>query len=646
MDTADTTSPTPRDNVAALAPYTPGEQPGTRERVIKLNTNEAPFPPHPAVLAAVRGVAGEALRRYPSPTAGAFRQAAAHAHGLTPDHVIATNGGDELLRLAITCYCLTAGRDVATSGGIGLASPTYSLYPVLAAIHNTPVVEVPRGEGFALPEPTELARAWHAAGVNLGFVVNPHAPSGRLESIDALRELAGAFEGLLLVDEAYADFASHDALDLLRKEGRKNVLILRSLSKGYALAGVRFGYGMGDPEVIEVLHKARDSYNTDAVSQAAATAAIERREDHRRLWDGVRAERDRLTHALRDRGFAVLHSESNFLLCTPPQPGERASAGGHSSAARSEAPGHATAAGMLYENLKTRGILVRHFDADRLSDKLRVSVGTPDQNDALLGAIDAERGEEKAIPAVSDRARATPRSATVARRTTETDIALDLDLDGGPYEHVTGVGFFDHMLDHIAKHSRLGIRVRSAGDTHVDDHHTVEDVGLAFGQALQDALGDKRGIERYGHASVPMDDALARVTLDLSGRPALVFNVQWALPPGEPASGDSAVGENARQHGKSEPATNREPRSSVTGHRSPPPTIPGQSLLGEGFDLQLVEEFFNAVANAAAMNLHIETPWGRNNHHLAEAIFKAFGRALRQAVAITGAEVPSTKGSL
>lgn len=400
-------------------------------------------------------------------------------------------------------------------------------------------------------------------------------------------------------------------------------------SKGYAMAGVRFGYGLGDPEVIEILHKARDSYNTDAVSQAAATAAIERRDDHRRLWDGVRSERDRVTRALRDRGFAVLDSESNFVLCTPPQrggPASGGSAGGQAGTARSEAPGHATAAATLYENLKTRGILVRHFAADRLADKLRISIGTPDQNDALLRAIDAERGEKKAIPAVSDRARAASRSATIARRTSETDITLDLDLDGGPYHHLTGVGFFDHMLDHIAKHGRLGLRVRCDGDTHVDDHHTVEDVGLALGQALKDALGDKRGIERYGHASVPMDDALARVTLDLSGRPALVFHVRWAANPGEPAS---VGGQNANTNNKS-----------IT------QAIPGQSLPGEGFDLQLVEEFFNAVANAAAMNLHIETPWGRNNHHLAEAIFKAFGRALRQAVAITGDDVPSTKGSL
>jgi imidazoleglycerol-phosphate dehydratase len=195
------------------------------------------------------------------------------------------------------------------------------------------------------------------------------------------------------------------------------------------------------------------------------------------------------------------------------------------------------------------------------------------------------------------------RTASIARKTKETDIRLELCLDGGGYENKTGVGFFDHMLDHVARHGRLGLKVDAKGDTHVDDHHTVEDVGLVLGEAMAKALGDKKGIERYGYAAVPMDEALARVAVDLSGRPALVFHV------------------NFRGFGEDAPAIGR-------------------------FDVQLVQEFCNALANSAKMNLHVEAPWGENNHHIAEAIFKALGRALRQAVAITGDEVPSTKGVL
>jgi imidazoleglycerol-phosphate dehydratase len=219
----------------------------------------------------------------------------------------------------------------------------------------------------------------------------------------------------------------------------------------------------------------------------------------------------------------------------------------------------------------------------------------------------------------------TERTAEIQRKTNETKIDLRLSLDPrkvGGYENRTGVGFFDHMLDHVARHGRLGLQIACAGDTHVDDHHTVEDVGIVLGQALDQALGDKRGIERYGSADVPMEDALARVALDLSGRPALVFKVNWTaygIPPRKPSAEQSEAPDQRA-------------------------VIPGQSA--GLFDVQLVEEFFHAVVNNARLNLHIEVPWGHNNHHIAEAIFKAFGRALRQAVAVSGDEVPSTKGSL
>ena len=202
------------------------------------------------------------------------------------------------------------------------------------------------------------------------------------------------------------------------------------------------------------------------------------------------------------------------------------------------------------------------------------------------------------------------RLASLHRKTNETDIHLELDLDGDgkDYQHRTGVGFFDHMLDHIARHGRLRLRITAAGDTHIDDHHTVEDVGIVLGQALDKALGDKKGIERYGYGVVPMDESLARVAVDLSGRAAFVFRVPW------------------------------------TGYGIDAPAIAGEKI--GRFDVQLVQEFFNAVAQNAKMNLHIEVPWGDNNHHIAEAIFKAFARALRAAVAITGSDVPSTKGVL
>jgi len=194
------------------------------------------------------------------------------------------------------------------------------------------------------------------------------------------------------------------------------------------------------------------------------------------------------------------------------------------------------------------------------------------------------------------------RSATISRKTKETSITLDLTLDGAGTSRVTtGVGFFDHMLDLLARHGLFDLTVEASGDLHVDAHHTVEDVGIVLGQALDKALGEKRGINRYGFAIVPMDESLAQVALDLSGRPAFVWRVAFTGP-----------------------------------------------LIGQ-FPVELVEEFFKALANAARMNLHVHVPYGTNNHHIAEAVFKSFARALRSAVTIdprAADQVPSTKGSL
>ena len=196
----------------------------------------------------------------------------------------------------------------------------------------------------------------------------------------------------------------------------------------------------------------------------------------------------------------------------------------------------------------------------------------------------------------------TERSATIERRTAETDIRLDLELDGtGRFEAATGVGFFDHMLHQTARHALIDLRVAATGDLHIDDHHTVEDTGICFGRALARAIGDKRGIRRYGHAYVPLDEALGRVVVDLSGRPGLFFNARFA-------------------HDK----------------------------IGT-FDVELVREFFQGVASAGALTLHVDSLKGDNAHHVAETLFKGFGRALRQAIAVDPGladSVPSTKDSL
>lgn len=341
--------------------YTPGEQPDVSS-VIKLNTNENPYPPSEAVMAALQSVTGEMLRKYPPPMATGFRQAAAKAHGVAAENIIATNAGDELLRLAITTF-VEPGRP------IGTAEPSYSLYPVLADIHGSPTVTVSLNGNWSLPD--DFAHRMNDQGVQLTFVVNPHAPSGALRSVEQLSKLAEALNGVLLVDEAYVDFVDprhgYDSVELIRRHD--NVLILRTLSKGYSLAGLRFGYGIASGNIIEpMLTKTKDSYNTDAVAQRLATAAIESRDEASKTWAAVRNERARMVRELYAMGLPTPASESNFVLTTVP----------------ADRAGGAKA---VYETLKRRNIFVRYFDQDRLRDKLRITIGTADQNTALLGAL-------------------------------------------------------------------------------------------------------------------------------------------------------------------------------------------------------------------------------------------------------------------
>lgn len=349
-----------RDNIARLKGYASGEQPED-PRTIKLNTNENPWPPAPAVQQVLEGLSVESLRRYPPPTADRFRDLAARYHGLSRHNIIATRGGDELLRLVLTTF-VDPGELVA------MTDPTYSLYPVLASIQDCKVLKIPLAEDWLLPE--DFIDQVKRAAAKLTLLVNPHAPSGVLLDKSTIEEIARAAPGLLLLDEAYIDFVDpaldYDCTPLVQRFD--NVIILRTLSKGYSLAGLRFGYGIGDENLIRpMLEKTRDSYNLDFISQKLAEAALENVEWARQSWQKVRGERARLAARLKDLGCDPLASQTNFLLVTVPgSPGAEAT----------------------YQALKDNGILVRYFNEPRLSDKLRISIGTPDENDRLIEGLE------------------------------------------------------------------------------------------------------------------------------------------------------------------------------------------------------------------------------------------------------------------
>ncbi|MDY7015512.1 MAG: histidinol-phosphate transaminase [Cyanobacteriota bacterium] len=341
-----------RANVQAMSGYVPGEQPPPHIRTIKLNTNENPYPPSPKAMQVLQDFAPERLRRYPDPMAKEFCQAASQVLGVPADWILAGNGSDDLLTMLFRA-CSEPGRAVA------YPVPTYVLYRTLAEIQGAETIEIPYPEDYRLPV-EELIETQAA----IAFIASPNSPSGTLVPLERLERLAANLSGVLVVDEAYVDFAETHALELVQKY--ENAIVLRTLSKGYSLAGLRFGFGIANPKLLEGLIKVKDSYNIDAIAQAVATAAIADSEHKDRNAEKVKMERDSVAIALSKLGFEVLPSQANFVLATVP------------TAAEAE---------VLYQQLKNRGILVRYFKQPGLNNKLRITVGTPEENAALIEAL-------------------------------------------------------------------------------------------------------------------------------------------------------------------------------------------------------------------------------------------------------------------
>ena len=339
-----------RVDVAELAPYVPGDQPHGSGWV-KLNTNE-----HPDVLPgindAVRRVIDGQLRLYPDPTCSELRERLSERYGIRPEQIIVGNGSDELLALALRA-CVDPGDRVVTP------YPTYSVYRTLAEIHGAHFLEIDSNERFALPI-GELVRG----SGRVTFIAHPNAPTGKPVSHDDMAALCEGVSGVVVADEAYVDFGAASTLPLLSRY--PNLLITRTMSKGFGLAGLRIGYAFGSEDLVGGLYKVKDSYNVNRLSQWAGIAALAKYDLAMAANRRLARRRDELADTLRTAfGWSVWPSRTNFLLAEP----------------------QARPAVKVYEALRERRVLVRHFAQRRLEPYVRISVGSESDHIALVGAL-------------------------------------------------------------------------------------------------------------------------------------------------------------------------------------------------------------------------------------------------------------------
>lgn len=542
-----------RPEVLALPPFDLGARAtaGLLD-VVSLDANENPFPP----LGASPLEAG--VNRYPEPQPARLSRAMASLYGVSSDQLVVTRGADDAIDLLCRAYC-RAGQDAVL-----VATPTFSAYAHFAKLQGARVIETKLTSGFDLDPAAFVAAARQQSVLKLAFLCSPNNPTGNPVPSEQVLAIAEALpETIVVLDEAYIEFSEVGSL-ATEAAKRPNLVVLRTLSKAFGLAGARIGAAVGTDALISVLRRVLPPYPLPTLSIEAALAALApaRRAVHLDRIARIKAERARVAEH----------------VATSPQVRGVRSGGGNFLFLEVE---DATA---LARRLDQAGIRVR-FRENAAPGGVRLTIGTPEENDAALAAF--------GVGAAS----AHGRRADVARDTKETRIAVAVDLDQAlPRRIATGIPFYDHMLDQVAAHGGFSLILSCDGDLAIDGHHSIEDSAIAFGTALARALGERKGIGRFGFA-LPMDEARAEVLIDLSGRPSSRFEGRFEA---------SHIG---------------------------------------AYPTEMTAHVFRSLADSMGAAIHVRVE-GENDHHKTEACFKALGRALRQAVRIEGGEVPSTKGLL
>jgi len=562
-----------RPNILKLKPYASARSEFKSEgNFMLLDANENPY--------------NNGLNRYPDPLQLKLKQRLSEIKNVAAAQIFLSNGSDEAIGLMMTVFCEPAQDNII------ILPPTFGMYRVAADVANVEVREVSLTPDFQPNVAAILAAADEYTKVL--FVCTPNNPTGNSMQPKRIRELLQKFKGIVVIDEAYIDFSVGESCTNWLDEF-PNLIVAQTFSKGWGMAGVRLGMTFASEEIVAYLNKVKMPYNVNELTQWVAMQALGNQAEMQGRIQNILEERKKLEVALSGFSFVkkIFPSDANFLLVQVENSSK------------------------LYDFLIEKNIIVRNrANVPMCEGSLRFSVGTEAENEWLVACLEAFLSEEKnAIerlpneflsttnkaenPILQFLAQHTPRTATVQRTTKETDINIRLNLDGtGKGDNHTGIGFFDHMLDQVARHSGADLHVEVQGDLHIDEHHTIEDTALALGEAYAQALGDKRGIERYGFC-LPMDDCLVQVALDFGGRPWLVWEADFK-----------------------------------------------REMIGQ-MPTEMFFHFFKSFSDAAKCNLNIKAE-GTNEHHKIEGIFKAFAKAIKMSVRrdFMNQQLPTTKGVL
>lgn len=545
-----------RPNILGLEAYsTARDDCGSNRPEIFLDANENPY--------------NNGINRYPDPHQKALKSRISEIKGIAAGSLFLGNGSDEAIDLVYRVFC-----EPGKSNTVSIA-PSYGMYEVAAAMNDIEFRKVQLRPDFSMD--TEAMLAATDSKTRLMFICSPNNPTGNSFPAEQIEEFLERFGGVVVLDEAYIDFSVRPSLASLVKI-YPNLIVLQTLSKAWGMAGLRIGLAVADPAVISLMSKVKYPYNINVVAQKMALMKLDEAAKDKAVAEIV-GQRFRLEKELRKcpEVKGIYSSDANFLLVRFDNPDE------------------------VYGRLLAGGVIVRNRSkVPGCEGCLRITVGTPAENDRLLRLLASPVTEPVEVALrCQGIEKLGERHVRIVRDTKETKITLELDLDSmGSGRISTGLPFFDHMLEQIPKHGGVALSIDAKGDLQVDEHHTIEDVGIVLGEAINAALGSKLGIARYGFV-LPMDDCDAAVLMDFGGRIDFRWNVEF----------------------------NREKVGDV-------PT-------------EMFSHFFQSVCAGAKCNLHIWAE-GVNEHHKAEAIFKAFARALRMAVAKTPFpyELPSSKGIL